>query len=132
MEVDGIAVARLQPVDAHGRAAAGLFGEIAGLAPFQRLGEPAHAGRPGGGVEHQLAQRHQLGAHERRICLEDRRDVVLEKRLIPDISAIVRRCIMGLSVILSAAKDLMPLATGKEVIRYAQDDERRLAVWRDP
>jgi hypothetical protein len=27
------------------------------------------------------------------------------------------------SVILSAAKDLMPLASGDEVLRYAQDDK---------
>ncbi len=30
----------------------------------------------------------------------------------------------ALSVILSAAKDLMPVASGDEVLRYAQDDKK--------
>ena len=32
---------------------------------------------------------------------------------------------MSYAVILSAAKDLMPVASGDEVLRYAQDDNLR-------
>src|SRR5260370_20114516 len=70
MEVDGVAVARLQTVDAHRRAAPGFFREIAGLAPFQGLGEPADPPRLVGRIEHQLAQRHEFGADARRLGLE--------------------------------------------------------------
>src|SRR4029453_3273510 len=73
MEVDGIAVARLQAIDAHRRAAARLLGEIARLAPLQGFREPAYAPRPRGGIEHQLTQRHQLGAHGGWVSLEQRR-----------------------------------------------------------
>ena len=33
-------------------------------------------------------------------------------------------------VILSVAKDLMPVATGDEVLRYAQDDKTLSGIWR--
>jgi hypothetical protein len=43
MKVDGITIACLQTIDAHRRAAAGFFGEIARLAPFQGFGEATDA-----------------------------------------------------------------------------------------
>src|SRR5215475_8804946 len=76
MEVDGIAFVVLEAIDAHGAAAAGLLGEIAGLAPFQRLAERSHAGGAVRGIEHQLAQRHQLRAQGGWITLEDRLNVL--------------------------------------------------------
>src|SRR5215475_2983434 len=43
MEVDGIAVGVPEAIDAHRRAAAGLLGEVARLAPLERLGQPSHS-----------------------------------------------------------------------------------------
>src|SRR5262249_23112475 len=57
MEVDCITVAGLQPIDTHGRAAAGLLGQMARLPPLQRLGERPDARRPARRRKYQLAQR---------------------------------------------------------------------------
>src|SRR6185503_4629822 len=49
-----------------------LLGEIARLAPLESFRQGAHARRSCRGVEHELAQRHQLGADGGRVSLEQR------------------------------------------------------------
>src|SRR5262245_21867155 len=81
MEIDGIAVARLQAIEADGRAAAGRLGEIAGLTPFQRFRQGADAWGLASRLEHQRTQGHQPCPQGGRAGLEDRGYVAIGKAL---------------------------------------------------
>src|SRR5437660_1227436 len=70
VEIDRIAVAVLEAIDADCRTAAGLLREITRLAPFQGLGQAPDAVGGAGDLEDQAAQRHQLAAQGRGIALE--------------------------------------------------------------